>query len=504
MKLNIKLTAFLTTVVVVQIYLSPFTKVEESFNIQAIHDHLIYTPRNISKYDHFEFPGVVPRTFIGNLLLSLPLQFLKNYTSLFNLQYASRFLLGFINVITTQLVFNQVSDAFNQNAVIWMTLLTASQFHFTFWCSRALPNLFALPLVNISTFYSIRASIDRQNKSKYGIISLSTLTIAAVIFRLELILLIAPLSFQLWFNKCISLKNIIVIGVLSALTALTATISIDSYFWDQRFLWPEFNAFVFNIFQDKAKDWGVSPWRTYFLNYLPKILLTALPLSYIAILPKSDILPNETVSTSKVIVVKENDSKTQVTKAPFQPLSLLFPSLFYIFILSFIGHKEWRFIIYVIPVFNSIAGLAMARLWDLRNSKILTTKSLMIIPICALCLNLLITSFMTAVSSRNYPGGYALQEFHEIVSNDQPSAIHLDTLTAMTGATRFGELFRNNGWTYLKNEDHIPLEAEWRIAENVEAGWNVVRPIKGLKSFRLKSLEVEIGDVLYIQQRISQ
>lgn len=49
MKLNIKLTAFLTTVVVVQIYLSPFTKVEESFNIQAIHDHLIYTPRNISK-----------------------------------------------------------------------------------------------------------------------------------------------------------------------------------------------------------------------------------------------------------------------------------------------------------------------------------------------------------------------------------------------------------------------------------------------------------------------
>lgn len=146
----------------------------------------------------------------------------------------------------------------------------------------------------------------------------------------------------------------------------------------------------------------------------------------------------------------------------------------------------------------------MARLWDLRNSKILTTKSLMIIPICALCLNLLITSFMTAVSSRNYPGGYALQEFHEIVSNDQPSAIHLDTLTAMTGATRFGELFRNNGWTYLKNEDHIPLEAEWRIAENVEAGWNVVRPIKGLKSFRLKSLEVEIGDVLYIQQRISQ
>lgn len=59
------------------LYLSPYTKVEESFNIQATHDILTYgiPTENVhlrfkAQYDHMTFPGAVPRTFVGALFVS--------------------------------------------------------------------------------------------------------------------------------------------------------------------------------------------------------------------------------------------------------------------------------------------------------------------------------------------------------------------------------------------------------------------------------------------------
>jgi hypothetical protein len=52
---------------------SPYTKVEESFNIQAIHDIATYGPAALfgsdphARYDHVDFPGAVPRTCVGAL-----------------------------------------------------------------------------------------------------------------------------------------------------------------------------------------------------------------------------------------------------------------------------------------------------------------------------------------------------------------------------------------------------------------------------------------------------
>jgi alpha-1,6-mannosyltransferase len=70
----------------------------------------------------------------------------------------------------------------------------------------------------------------------------------------------------------------------------------------------------------------VSPFHSYFSSHLPKILLGSLPLSFIGIML---------------------DGRVR---------SMIYPTFLFIALISCLGHKEWRFIIYVVPLFNVAAA----------------------------------------------------------------------------------------------------------------------------------------------------
>lgn len=133
--------------------MAPYTKVEESFNIQATHDVLVYgTPtqdihkRLANSYDHFDFPGAVPRTFIGPVLLAGLIQPLVALLGFEHAQTLARAVLGLFNAFAILRFKANLGRAYGSSVARWYALFQASQFHVIFYASRTLPNMFAFGL----------------------------------------------------------------------------------------------------------------------------------------------------------------------------------------------------------------------------------------------------------------------------------------------------------------------------------------------------------------------
>ncbi|PHH86175.1 hypothetical protein CDD83_10631 [Cordyceps sp. RAO-2017] len=121
----------------VHLALSPYSKVEESFNLQAAHDILVYgTPassagaRLARAYDHFAFPGAVPRTFVGAVVLAGVAQpLLAGPVAFRHGQLLVRALLAAGNAAALLAFRNAFARAFGRGAARWWLVLMLSQFH---------------------------------------------------------------------------------------------------------------------------------------------------------------------------------------------------------------------------------------------------------------------------------------------------------------------------------------------------------------------------------------
>lgn len=115
--------------------------------------------------------------------------------------------------------------------------------------------------------------------------------------------------------------------------------------------------------------------------------------------------------------------------------------------MSLLKHKEWRFIVYILPSCNvlALAGLTVVRRYNRRLSRFVF--------LCICSFSLGFTLLSTFISTQNYPGGYGLlllnRHLQEDLSQERQPIAHLDVYGRMTGASN---LLHLTGLTYNRNE----------------------------------------------------
>ncbi|KAH8591383.1 Alg9-like mannosyltransferase family-domain-containing protein [Bisporella sp. PMI_857] len=395
--------------IILHLIAAPYTKVEESFNIQATHDIALHGLNLTSQnFDHITFPGAVPRSFIGASLLALtskPIlsllgdEFRERYA-----QHVARGLLGLGNAGALLYFKGSLEKRFGKDVSRWFVILLGSQFHVLYYASRTLPNMFAFGLTTIAL-----GSISPN-------VQISLLVAAGVIFRSEIAILLATtLIYELSITAQPKqfILSTIKTGILAGIASLALTIGVDSYFWQYQ-LWPELSGFIFNVLHGNSSDWGTSPFHSYFTNFLPRLLMNPLTL---LLIPFSLYLPTYRTAATRLAV----------------------PSLAYVAIYSIQPHKESRFIIYVVPPLTGVAALSASYLFTRRSKSLIYGFSSLVL-ILSVFASFLASTLLLTISSLNYPGGEALTLLNTHLRSNPPSApvsIHMDVLSCMTGVTRF-------------------------------------------------------------------
>lgn len=491
-KFNKVLDAALMALVTYHLVISPYTKVEESFNIQAIHDILNYgafCTEMIGKYDHKQFPGAVPRSFIGSLVLALLAKPVIFISSIFGndllqgeqtqLQTIVRGILGLTNALSlirlrdqlNKVTFRDKKSNIKGFTGFWYSVLLLSQFHLIYYSSRTLPNFIALPIVNFGLSKLIVGDLS----------GLTWLAMTGVVFRMEVgvfAVVIAVVS-SLVFGQSNIVANIVLLFA-GGLFGTLATLFIDSYFWGKPLV-PELSSFIFNIVDGNAAEWGVEPWGAYFNKYLFKLFRppVVLILSVIGFL-------NDPADDGVAI------TDTKAVRHPARnSLRILYTSsIIFIAIMSFQPHKEWRFIIYTIPIFTLQAANGLSSIsikWSLSFSNKLLTLIISFLVLVSALLSLQ----MGYISSFNYPGGEALEFANSYVSEHYSGrnvTLHIDVPACMTGVTRFGEL-HCEGVKYDKSETDVDYDTfDLVITKDLVHGWKLLHTAKKFKNLDLTTI----------------
>ncbi|GAA5883193.1 hypothetical protein JCM3774_002415 [Rhodotorula dairenensis] len=425
--------AVVVLVYAAHVLLVPGTKVEESFTLHATRDVVVRgtSPAALAHYDHVEFRGAVPRSFIPpTWLATVSTPFLRLANQLgavrdgLDAQIIVRLVLALTSACALIFFASRVRSTYGGRTARYLLLLSATQFHVPFWAGRTVPNMLAFPLVQVAlglyisppTLHAL--SRPRFETRRNTLAAFALLTFAALVIRLELVALIAPFALESLLQGSVGFFELAATGIVSALLSLAATVGIDSYFWQsETWLWPEGHAFWFNVVEGKSLDWGVSPPLYYFTSALPKLLhLSLLPAAFSFLLDR-------------------------------RSRRLLIPCVVLVGLLSALKHKEWRFIVYVVPAFTVAAAGGIVGFGSFTASPRLRRLALVIL----VAANLVLTALGLVASAHNYPGLAAVSflESHLVASHQQHGpkiSVHVGIEAKMTGASNFVLLDRRVGF----------------------------------------------------------
>lgn len=503
---DLALDALVLAVAAAHVFLAPYTKVEESFNLQATHDVMVHG-WDLSAYDHHAFPGVVPRTFIGAIALAAlakPLQFALVFLRVLDgddargtkmgAQIAARLALALANVAALGRMRRVLRSAFGKGVGVAFALVVASQFHLTFYVSRTLPNTFALALTTLAAadwldaFFSSSFSCRKKTHDARDARAVLLLTASFVIFRCDTALLLAPVGAHMLFTRAFSLAGAVNWGARCVAACLAITIAIDTAMWapprlldardgldalsdtlqshsqkslwpgSEGIMWPEGRVFWFNTYENRSHEWGTYPFSWYFTDALPRAIGIWMPF---------------------VVFGAATNGKARVVAL----VALSFVTTY-----SFLPHKELRFVFPALPLCDACAAVGVAetyrRLSELRKmsekTRLKTRRRTNDArttfwralfwppppaPLLGVALLLAVATHVLFASAayRNYPGGEAFAAMHaaeargeRFASREKPTRVHVDVAAAQTGASRFGESAFPDAFVYSKREGISP------------------------------------------------
>lgn len=571
----------------------PHSKVEESFNIQATHDLFYHgvgpawkssalrilarhhQRRQSSKscsekgdgestsssevchgvmiaddplpalpYDHLQFPGVVPRTFTGAFVLALVARFIAAIivpkTILFDLpehpmavQFLIRLELLLLSWLAHVRLANSLEGYFSRKQqnnhskkrIIslgydgttatttpmifgYYLLITAAQFHIPFYSSRLLPNTFALLL---TTHAYAEWLNDRPHRTAMYLV------FTAAIFRCDVLLLLFTVGLAMLIRRELRIAQALIIGIVTGLTSLLITVPIDTLLW-QRIVWPEFEVWWFNAVDNRSSEWGVMPFYWYFSNALPKGMLLTLFLVPLAFL-----------DLSKRDANKHGQTATNLPMVDHRLLPYFMSSFGFVFLYSFLPHKEMRFIFPALPMFNACAACGLSKLHAMAISDAkgggssFVFKGLYVCGLMTVFITMIGSMLFLRLSRENYPGGVALERLknHFVATNEISMQervqkwgdvhVHIDVAAAMTGISLFGQRsvtqlypikMSKSGYEAENSGNKLSSSYTQLLSEEQSVkGYHVIDTIDGFPRLDKRNLRVSTQPAIYILER---